>query len=138
MSPSQESPTCPLAATQLAAWRAELPPAEAAALARLAPHVQAGLLGSATPPCSPRGEALAALCAGLPTYDFDCFAFAEAAGGAPLAALLPLLFVRLRLVDAFSLDLRLLAAFAARLGAGMPAVRARRVAGARPGPEGAG
>ena len=93
--------------------------------------MQAALLASATPAASPRGEALAALCAALPTYDFDCFAFAEAAGGAPLSALLPLLLTRLCLVDAFALDLRLVAAFAARLGAGMPAVRRAGVAGAR-------
>ena len=63
----------------------------------------AGAAGLSTLP------ALVALLERIPFYDFDAFAFSDAAGGAPVSALFALLVVKLGLVDTFSIDLRTLA-----------------------------
>jgi hypothetical protein len=63
----------------------------------------AGASGSETLP------ELVALLHRIPFYDFDAFAFSDAAAGAPLSALLALLVVKLGLADTFAIDLRTLA-----------------------------
>ncbi len=58
---------------------------------------------------SPTLPELVGLLQKVPHYDFDAFAFATAACGAPLSALLALLVVKLGLSDTFAIDLRTLA-----------------------------
>jgi hypothetical protein len=107
-------------AAQLAAQRAALPSSEAAALAALPLHVQAGVL-AANASASPTLPLLAAILARVPSRSgFDALELSQAAGSAPVAALLALLFVQLGLADAFGIDLQTLSRFARAVEAGMP------------------
>jgi hypothetical protein len=110
----------PPVAAQLAAQRAALPAAAAAALAALPLHVQAGIL-AASASASPSLPLLADILARVPSRSgFDAVELSEASGGAPVAALLALLFVQLGLADTFGIDLETLSRFARAVEAGMP------------------